>query len=126
LRWRFYARFCSLRKLSDRYSSWMQHMTKDILTTKIMKATKSGGFETRPYIFCVPCVLCGYITSFFAHCYTLKFSLLAQIFRWPVALQNGDLLAPRRQERQVRKFNFFAAFAPLREIFRVLVAASLR
>jgi hypothetical protein len=28
-----------------------------------------------------------------------------------------------RQERQVRKFNFFAAFAPLREIFRVLVAA---
>jgi len=40
-----------------------------------------------------------------------------------VAIQNGDLLAPRRQERQVRKFNFFAAFAPLREIFRVLVAA---
>jgi hypothetical protein len=36
---------------------------------------------------------------------------------------NRDLLAPRRQERQVRKFNFFAAFAPLREIFRVLVAA---
>ena len=40
-----------------------------------------------------------------------------------MAIQNGDLLAPRRQERQVRKFNFFAAFAPLREIFRVLVAA---
>jgi len=44
------------------------------------------------------------------------------------------VLAPRRQERQVRKFNFFAApstllrtcFAPLREIFRVLVAASPR
>jgi len=29
-------------------------MTKDILTTKIMKATKSGGFETRPYIFLRP------------------------------------------------------------------------
>jgi hypothetical protein len=29
----------------------------------------------------------------------------------PVAIQNGDLLAPRRQERPVRKFNFFAAFA---------------
>jgi hypothetical protein len=43
----------------------------------------------------------------------------------PVArgYQSEDLLAPRRQERQVRKFNFFAAFAPLREIFRVLVAA---
>jgi hypothetical protein len=40
--------------------------------------------------------------------------------------QNGDLLAPRRQERQVRKFNFFAAFAPLREIVRVLVAARPR
>jgi len=51
---RYYARFRSLRKLSDRYSSWMKHMTKDILTTKIMKATKSGGFETRPYIFLRP------------------------------------------------------------------------
>jgi hypothetical protein len=30
---------------------------------------------------------------------------------WPVAIQNGDLLAPRRHERQVRKFYFFAAFA---------------
>jgi hypothetical protein len=39
------------------------------------------------------------------------------------SLERGDLLAPRRQERQGRKFNFFAAFAPLREIFRVLVAA---
>ena len=46
-------------------------------------------------------------------------------------MQNGDLLAPRRQERQVRKFNFFAApstllrtcFASLREIFRFLAAA---
>jgi hypothetical protein len=45
------------------------------------------------------------------HCYTLKFSLLAQTFQWPVAIQNGDMLAPRRQDRQVRKFNFFAAFA---------------
>ena len=29
--------------------------------------TKAGGFEPRPYIFifCVPCVLCGYVTSFF-------------------------------------------------------------
>ncbi|GEM_PF-3920487 len=60
------------------------------------------------------------------HCHTLKLSQLAQILRWPVAIQNGDLLAPRRQERQVRKFNFFAAFAPLREIFRVLVQALRR
>ena len=37
-----------------------------------------------------------------------------------------ELLPPRREERQVRKFNFFAAFAPLREIFRFLVAASPR
>jgi hypothetical protein len=50
------------------------------------------------------------------HCNTLKFSLLAQISWWLVAIQNGDLLPPRRQERQVRKLNFFAAFAPLREI----------
>src|SRR4030095_13422198 len=41
----------------------------------------------------------------------------------PWLSKKRDLLAPRRQERQVRKFNFFAAFAPLREIFRVLVAA---
>jgi hypothetical protein len=40
------------------------------------------------------------------------------------ACRNGDLLAPRRQERQVRKFNFFAAFAPLREIFRVFGCSS--
>ena len=40
--------------------------------------------------------------------------------------ENRELLPPRRQERQVRKFNFFAAFAPLREIFRFLVAASPR
>ena len=37
--------------------------------------------------------------------------------------ENKELLPPRRQ---VRKFNFFAAFAPLREIFRFLVAASQR
>jgi hypothetical protein len=30
----------SLRKFSDCYSSWMQHMMKDIFTTKITKATK--------------------------------------------------------------------------------------
>jgi hypothetical protein len=59
-------------------------------------------------------------------CCTLKFSLLAQILWWPVAIQNRDLLAPRRQERQVWKSNFFAAFAPLREVFRVLVAAPPR
>jgi hypothetical protein len=57
------------------------------------------------------------------HCYTSKFLQLAQIFWWSVAIQSRDLLSPRRQERQVRKFNFFAAFASLREIFRVLVAA---
>ena len=39
--------------------------------------------------------------------------------------QNGGLLALIRQKRQVRKFNFFAAFAPLREIFRVRMASSL-
>ena len=41
-------------------------MTKDILTTKIMKAAKSVGFETPLRFFASPCVLCGYITSFFA------------------------------------------------------------
>jgi hypothetical protein len=30
--------------------------------------------------------------------------------------KSGNLFPPRRQERQVQKFNFFAAFAPLREI----------
>ena len=30
-----------------------------------------------------------------------KHFTLAQIFRWPVAIQKVDLLAPRRQERQV-------------------------
>jgi len=45
------------------------------------------------------------------YCYTSKFLQLAQIFWWSVAIQSRDLLAPRRQERQVRKFNFFAAFA---------------
>jgi hypothetical protein len=49
--------------------------------------------------------------------------LLTHVKQTIVSLKEGDLLAPRRQERQVRKFNFFAAFAPLREIFRVLVAA---
>ena len=39
--------------------------------------------------------------------------------------ENKELLPPRRQERQVRKFNFFAAFAPLREIFRFFVVLSL-
>jgi hypothetical protein len=29
-------------KFSDCYSSWMQHMTKDILSTKITKATKGS------------------------------------------------------------------------------------
>src|SRR6266850_4674989 len=42
-----------LEQIFDCYSSWMQHVTKKILTTKI---TKSGGFETRPYTFCVLCI----------------------------------------------------------------------
>ena len=32
----------------------MQHFAKDILTTKVAQDTKSGGFETRPYIFLCP------------------------------------------------------------------------
>lgn len=40
----------------------------------------------------------------------------------PTSYQQLVRLHPRRQERQVRKFDFFAAFAPLREIFRPLVA----
>ena len=32
--------FCSLRKFSYCYSSWIQHLTKDILITKFTKATK--------------------------------------------------------------------------------------
>ena len=35
-------------------ASFLHHLTKDLLTTKITKATKSGGFETRPYIFLRP------------------------------------------------------------------------
>jgi hypothetical protein len=31
--------FRGLHKFSDCYSSWMQHMTKDILTTKITKGS---------------------------------------------------------------------------------------
>jgi hypothetical protein len=38
-----------------------------------------------------------------------------------VAIQNGICSRQDAKNRQVRKFNFFAAFAPLREIFRVLV-----
>jgi hypothetical protein len=55
--------------------------------------------------------------------------IFAPCANFPVARgypKKRDLLAPRRQERQVRKFNFFAAFAPLREIFRALVAAPPR
>jgi hypothetical protein len=39
----------------------------------------------------------------------------------PVASQTGELLAPRHQERQVRKFNFLCGLCA--EIFRVLDAA---
>ena len=51
-------------------------LTKDTLTTKITKATKKGGFETRPYFF-VLCVLCGYIASFFVlfGSFVVKFAL---------------------------------------------------
>ena len=58
-------------------------MTKDILTTKMMKVTKSGGFETRPYIFLRP-----------LHCYpktktnmfVIECKVQAAIFRvWNVA-----------------------------------------
>jgi len=35
-------------------ANFLHHLTKDLLTTKITKATKSGGFETRPYIFLRP------------------------------------------------------------------------
>jgi hypothetical protein len=62
-------------------------------------------FSSAPLLLCSPC------------------TVLCQNFSVARDYQNGDLLAPRRQERQVRKFNFFAAFAPLREIFRVLAAA---
>ena len=55
-----------------------------------------------------------------------NFRALRKFSGGPWLSKKRDLLAPRRQERQVRKFNFFAAFAPLREIFRVLVAAPPR
>jgi len=45
-----------LAQLSDRYSSWIRHLTKDILTTK-----EAGGFETRPYILRVLSALYGQI-----------------------------------------------------------------
>ena len=43
-----------------------------------------------------------------------------------MAVRKTGFVPARCQERQVRKFNFFAAFASLREIFRVLVAAQPR
>ena len=35
-------------------ANFVHHLTKDLLTMKITKATKSGGFETRPYVFLRP------------------------------------------------------------------------
>jgi hypothetical protein len=90
----------------------MQHLTKEILTTKITKATKGSDILIINFVLFV----------------LLSLKVFAACANFPVVrgYQNGDLLAPRRQERQVRKFNFFAAFAPLREIIRVLVAARPR
>jgi hypothetical protein len=52
-----------------------------------------------------------------------SFRALRKFFRSRVNLENRGLLAPRRQERQVQNCFPFAAFAPLREIFRFSVAA---
>jgi hypothetical protein len=81
-----------------------------------------GYFLLKPF-----CALCGTF-FFFVNFVLLSLTVFAACANFPVVrgYQNGDLLAPRRQERQVRKFNFFAAFAPLREIIRVLVAAAPR
>ena len=35
-------------------ANFLHHLTKELLTMRITKATKSGGFETRPYIFLRP------------------------------------------------------------------------
>jgi hypothetical protein len=50
--------FRSLRKLSDRHPAWMQHLPKDILTTKITKATKV-------WIFMIENFLCPLWLTFF-------------------------------------------------------------
>jgi hypothetical protein len=52
-----------------------------------------------------------------------RFRGLRKFFRSRVSLENRDLLAPRRQERQVQNCFPLAAFAPLREIFQFSVAA---
>jgi hypothetical protein len=52
-----------------------------------------------------------------------SFRGLRKFFRSRASLENRDLLAPRRQERQVQNWFPLAAFAPLREIFRFSVAA---
>ena len=63
-----------LAQLSDRYSSWIRHLTKDILTTK-----EAGGFETRPYILRVLSALCGQIFLTFAR-FVVKFAFSSTIF----------------------------------------------
>jgi hypothetical protein len=40
-------RFRGFRNFSDRYSSWMQHMTKEILSTKITKGSDIFDYKLR-------------------------------------------------------------------------------
>ena len=91
-----------------------QRFAKDIFTTKNAKTTKDSE-----------------INDYKLRTTVLKSFRSLRKFSVARGYSKRDLLAPRRQARQVRKFNFFAApstslrtcFAALREIFRVLVAA---
>ena len=54
--------------------------------------------------------------GFFAgECFAICLKVFAARANFPMVnkFEHGDLLAPRRQERQVWKFNFFAAFLKL-------------
>jgi hypothetical protein len=55
--------------------------------------------------------------------YTSKFSLLAQILRGLWLSKTGICSRQDAKNAKSGSLNFFATFAPLREIFRVSVAA---
>jgi len=68
--------FSPVNEVFNCYSSWMQHLTKDILTTKITKATKGSDF----FYFKLRAlrVLRGQICFFFFGCWlrSARFSVV--------------------------------------------------
>src|SRR5438132_2725228 len=94
----------------------MHHLTKDLLSTKITKATE--GSEIFDY------KLRALRTTMLK-----SFRSLRKLFRRWLPFSYECLGLFSRQDAKNAKFGFifsFAAFAPLREIFRVLVAAQTR